>query len=90
MNEMNKLHDMLLKANIPHTFKAMDKNLFGENALQIYIYRDNTFQEELDDVVFHKFSYGHEMGLLETFRLGECEGFETAEQVFKGWMEMFF
>lgn len=90
MNEMNKLHDMLLKANIPHAFRTMNKNLYGENALKICIYRDNTFQKELDDVVLHRFSHGHETGLLETYKLGECEGFETAEQVFKGWMEMFF
>ena len=90
MNEINKLHDMLLKANIPHTFRTMNNDLFGADALQICIYQDNTFQKELDDVVFHRFSHGYEMGLLETYKLGECEGFETAEQVFKGWMEMFF
>lgn len=90
MNEINKLHDMLLKANIPHTFRTMNNDLFGADALQICLYQDNTFQKELDDVVFHRFSHGHEMGLLETYKLGNCEGFETAEQIFKGWMEMFF
>ena len=90
MNEITKLHEMLSKAGINHTFMMMDKNLFGADAKQIRIYRDNTFQEELDDVVFHRFSHGYSQGLLETYTLSECEGFETAEQVFKGWMEMFF
>ena len=90
MNEITKLHEMLTNAGINHTFMMMDKNLFGADAMQIRIYRDATFQEELDDVVFHRFSHGYTMGLLETYTLGECDGFETAEQVFKGWMEKFF
>jgi hypothetical protein len=90
MYEMNKLHEMLLKAGINHTFMMMDKSIFGADAMQIRIYRDGTFQEELDDVVFHRFSHGYAQGLLETYGLGECDGFETAEQVFKGWMEKFF
>ena len=90
MYEMNKLHEMLLKAGINHTFMSMDASCFGVDALQIRIYRDSTFQEELDDVVFHRFSHGYSQGLLETYVLGECDGYETAEQVFKGWMEKFF
>ena len=90
MYEMNKLHEMLFKAGINHTFMSMDASIFGADALQIRIYRDGTFQEELDDVVFHKYSHGYAQGLLETYTLGECDGFETAEQVFKGWMEKFF
>ena len=90
MYEMNELHEMLLKAGINHTFMSMDANCFGTDALQIRIYRDSTFQEELDDVVFHRYSHGYAQGLLETYTLSECEGFETAEQVFKGWMEKFF
>ena len=90
MYEIAKLNAMLCKAGINHTFMMMDKNPFGENAFQIRIYRDGTFQEELDDVVFHKFSHGYHQGLLETYHLSECEGFETAEQVFKGWMEKYF
>lgn len=90
MHEMNKLHEMLLKAGINHTFMPMDKNVFGENAIQIRIYRDHTFNEELDDVVFHRFSHGYEQGLLETYHLNGCDGYETAEQVFKGWKKKFF
>ena len=90
MNEMNKLHEMLLKAGINHTFMAMDKDMFGADAVQIRIYRDATFQEELDDAVFHKYSFGYAQGLLETYELSECNGFETAEQVFNGWKVKFF
>ena len=90
MKEMYKLHAMLLDAGIPHTFNVMSRDFFGEGALQIRIYKDDTFQEELDDVVFHKFSHGYAQGLLETFSLGECDGYETAKQVFEGWMEKYF
>lgn len=90
MDEIIKLHEMLFKANIHHTFMTMDRNIFGENAFQIRIYRDGTYKEELDDVVFHNFSHGHQLGLLETYNLGDCNGFETAEQVFEGWMKKFF
>ena len=90
MNEMNKLHAMLLKAGIYHTFGLILADIFGANGLQIHIYRDNTFQKELDVVVFHEFSNGHERGLLETYILGSGSGYETAEQVFEGWKEKFF
>jgi hypothetical protein len=90
MDEIIKLHEMLVNAGINHTYMPMDKNLYGMDARQIRIYRDNTFAEELDDVIFHRFSHGYAQGLLETYTLGECDGFETAEQVFMGWMEMFF
>ena len=88
MNEMNKLHEMLLSAHIPHTFMSMNK-LLGEDALQIRIYSDNTFTHELDDAIFHRYSHGYECGLLETYSLNDCAGFETAEQVFEGWKKIF-
>lgn len=88
MNEMNKLHEMLLSARIPHTFQCMDPG-FGPDALQIRIYSDNTYTHELDDAVFHRFSHGYALGLLETYTLGDCDGFETAKQVFEGWKKMF-
>ena len=90
MYEINKLHEMLCREGIAHTFMSMDRNTFGADALQIRIYRDNTFQKELDDVVFHKYSHGYAQGLLETYYLNKCDGFETAEQVFNGWMEKYF
>ena len=90
MYEIVKLHNMLSNAGINHTFMMMDEKFFGAGAMQIRIYRDSTFQEELDDVVFHKYSHGYEQGLLETCCLNDCEGFETAEEVFNGWMKEFF
>ena len=81
---------MLCAKGINHTFMKMEADIFGDNALQIRIYRDNTFQEDLDDVVFHKYSHGYAQGLLETYFLNDCDGFETAEQVFNGWMEKYF
>lgn len=90
MFEINKLHEMLQEKGIAHSFMRMDQDTFGADALQIRIYRDSTFQKELDDVVFHKYSHGYAQGLLETYYLGGCDGFETAEQVFNGWMEKYF
>ena len=90
MDEIIKLHEMLTDADISHTYMAMDENLYGADARQIRIYRDDTLTEELDDVIFHKYSHGYKQGLLETYLLNECEGFETAEQVFKGWKEKYF
>ena len=90
MYEIVKLHQMLCSAGIHHTFMMMYPDVFGDDAMQIRIFRDGTFQEELDDAIFHKYSHGYEQGLLETFVLGDCDGYETAEQVFEGWMEKFF
>lgn len=89
MNEMKKLQAMLLLAHMPHTFMHMDNHLFGADALQIRLYSDNTHTCELDDVIFHRGSHGYALGLLETYRLGDCNGFETAEQVFEGWKKIF-
>ena len=90
MCEIIKLNKMLFKAGIPHTFTTMEKKFFGENASRIHIYRDDSLQEELDDVIFHKFSHGYAQGLLETYHLSNCNGFETAEEVFEGWMKKYF
>jgi hypothetical protein len=45
--------------------------------------------KELDDCVYHSGSHGWSEGLLETYCLGDCEGWETAEQVFEGWKKMY-
>lgn len=83
MKEISKLHDLLTEAGIPHTFLPL------HDGWQIRVYADNTFTNELDDVIFHSGSHGYELGLLETYFLHECCGFETAEQVFEGWKKMF-
>lgn len=90
MDEIMKLHEMLVQAGINHTFMPMPMELYGRGAFQICVYRDASFQEELDDAVYHDFSYGHKLGLLETYSLGGCNGFETATEIFEGWMEKYF
>ena len=60
MYEIVKLHAMLCSAGIHHTFMMMNPDVFGDDAMQIRIYRDGTFKEELNDVIFHKFSHGYE------------------------------
>jgi hypothetical protein len=46
-------------------------------------------RDELDDAVIHSGSIGARYGLLESYNLGGCSGEETADQIFKGWMEMY-
>ena len=90
MVEITKLHKMLTEAGVNHTFMKMDADIFGKDSFQIRIYSDHTFNKELDDAVFHKYSHGYRQGLLETYNLNNCDGYETAEQVFKGWMKKYF
>lgn len=45
----------------------------------------NAAGEEVDDAVCHSGSHGHEEGLLESYRLNECSGFETPNDVYVGW-----
>jgi galactokinase/mevalonate kinase-like predicted kinase len=81
--EIDKLKDLLVEADIPHTFAPMF------SGWQIRIYADEKLTNELDDAVIHEGSHGFQNGLLETFLLGGCEGWETAEQVFEGWLKMY-
>jgi hypothetical protein len=81
--EIEKLHDMLCKAGIPHILIPC------WDGKQIRVYADEEMEEELDDCVIHSGSHGVHLGLLETFCLNECDGFETAEQVFAGWQAMY-
>lgn len=84
-NEIMKLHALLIKADIPHEFSTW---VMGEG-YQIRIYADRARTKEIDDVVCHRGSHGYHLGLLETYILNDCEGFETAEQVFEGWCRMY-
>ena len=81
--EIKKLHKMLTDAGIPHTFA----HLF--DGFQIRIYADEDMTNEIDDCVCHSGSHGYANGLLETYLLHGCEGWETAEQVFKGWKKWY-
>ena len=81
--EINKLDDMLCLADLPHTF------LPCWDGFQIKLYADGMKTIYLDDAVIHSGSHGQKMGLLETYHLNECAGYETARQVFKGWVRMY-
>ena len=81
--EMEKLDRLLTEAGIPHTMKP------SWGGLQIRIYADEEMTNELDDAICHGGSYGYEKGLLETYVLNDCSGWETAEQVFEGWLKMY-
>lgn len=81
--EMEKLHRLLTEAGIPHKMEPM----WG--GLQIRIYADEEMTNEIDDAICHGGSNGHQKGLLETYTLNGCNGWETAEQVFEGWLKMY-
>lgn len=81
--EIEKLHSLLAEEGIPHTFTPI------WDGKQIRVYADSKLIHELDDAVIHSGSHGVQEGLLETFCLSDCEGWETAEQVFKGWKKMY-
>jgi hypothetical protein len=81
--EIEKLHSLLAEAGIPHIFAPL------WDGKQIRVYADSKFTRELDDAVIHSGSHGVRAGLLETFCLNDCDGWETAEQVFEGWKKMY-
>lgn len=89
MLEITKLHYLLEDAGIPHTFDKHHPEVFGDDSYQIHLYADAEMKQELDDCIYHRFSYGYSKGLLETFQLNDCCGYETAEEVFKGWVKMY-
>lgn len=82
-DEILKLRNLLISEDIPHTISA----LWG--GIQIKMYADEAKTCELDDAVCHSYSHGSGAGLLETYRLNNCEGYETADEVFKGWKKMY-
>ena len=82
-NEIYKLNDLLNKAKIPHTFMLFD------DGYQIKIFENEKMIYPLDDCVLNRYSHGSEKGLLETYFLGKCQGYETAEEVFKGWQKKY-
>lgn len=85
--EIFKLHDMLTKANIPHTMLPTDAWI--SKGWQIRAFYDANMTEDLDDCVIHKYSHGAEAGLMETYHLGKCDGWESAEEIFDGWEKLF-
>jgi hypothetical protein len=81
--EINKLSAMLTQAGIPHTFE----DCF--DGKQIRMYADLTMKIELDDAIIHFGSHGVQRGLLESYCLGGCDGWETADEIFSGWVDMY-
>lgn len=84
IDEILELSRLLNENNIPHTLLPMG---FG-GGWQIILYADTKRRIKLDDAIISKYSFGHEKGLLETYNLNECAGYETAEEVFEGWKKM--
>lgn len=80
--EIVRLAQMLDSNHIPYKLCTL------WDGLQIQIF--DAKGDMLDDVVIHSYSHGAKSGLLETYKLRNCEGFETAERVFNGWNEMFW
>lgn len=81
--EMHNLITMLAENGIPYAVNTI------YDGWQIRIYSDRERLHEIDDAVWHSGSHGYLKGLLETYRLGECNGYETAEEIFEGWQRMF-
>lgn len=81
--EIRKLYAMLNEARIPCTLAPL------YDGWQIRVYADEEMTHELDDAICHSGSHGYRNGLLETYALNSCEGWETAEQVFEGWKQMY-
>lgn len=81
--EFNKLVKMVEEAEIPHTVCE----LFGGK--QIKIYADKPKTKLLDDAIIHRGSFGREKGLLESYKVGDCQGHETAKEIFTKWQKLF-
>lgn len=45
-------------------------------------------RKEIDDAVCHGFSNGSEKGLLETYSLSDCDGYEMPLEVYLGWKNL--
>lgn len=85
--EIKKLAMMLAEAGIPHAFSEFSSPYC--EGYQIRIYADKEMTKEIDDCICHTYSHGYSEGLLETLLLNDCEGHETAEQVFEGWKKIY-
>ena len=81
--EIYKLISLLVAAHLPFSCVPC------YDGLQVHLYSDRQYTQELDDCICHSQSAGFKLGLLETRNLSCYEGFETAEQVFEGWKQMY-
>lgn len=81
MKEIKELVTLLAELGLPFAFLPY----LGGYQVILYDAKD----EKLDDAVWHPYSHGYKDGLLETYVLGECEGYETALDVVDGWYRMY-
>lgn len=80
--EFVKLASMCIAANLKVSI------LPHRNGLKLTLHdNDGMF---LDDAIICNGSHGYKNGLLETYNLNECDGCETAQEVFDGWWETHF
>ena len=87
--EIEKLKEMLEKANIPFTYNDDFFRGYHKPSYQIVIFDKD--RKRLCDVVYHLGSYGYDEGLLEIMgglteeedKYDEVLGYLTAEEVFK-------
>ena len=82
LDEIYKLKKLLEGAGVPHDIKDID----GGKKISIYSKRGKL----LDDAILTNHSNGREKGLLETYELGDCGGYETADEVFNGWTRRYW
>lgn len=86
MDELKKLKNYLDE----HDYVSGWFNVFESND-QIVVYHKNHPNNIFWDVVCHRFSYGHEKGLLEImapFVDGDVEGWLTADDIIKKYLEV--
>ena len=84
--EIQNLHELLTVEGIPHTFLPSVVGI----GIQIRVYADAEMTKEFDDCICHTGSHGFHLGLLETFNLNDCNGYETAAEVFAGWKKRYY
>lgn len=82
LTEIYKLKKLLEVAKVLHNMEDLD----GGKKITIYD-RDG---DMLDDAILTKYSNGRERGLLETYFLNDCDGYETAIEVFSGWARKYW
>ena len=81
VREFSKLASMCIAANLkvsifPH-----------RNGLKLNLYDDTGMF--LDDAIICYGSHGYKDGLLETYHLNDCDGYETAQEIFDGWWDTY-
>lgn len=82
MEEITKLFELCNQFGMPVEIH----DVYG--GVQVTLYNEDG--NYLDDAVCRIGSHGFEKGLLETYVLSDCDGYETAQEVLMGWADMYF